>query len=266
MKTLIALTALTIAGSSLAQTISQGQMSVSQKSFKDRIGFWYYGEITKGNAAGENTAPDANFLNYVNGSYEISDNFNFNLTLRMNLTDEADENGKGDRFQEWDPRLGIDYNMDSFVNRIRTVVEAPTSRGSQDADKLGRLKLYAYMTGKQIDDYNTVGAILNYNKDFFQSPEPRQKTRQYYLTQYFTWTNTALSEKYRPKFELELLQNQMAGKSDLAFASSAGDERVLAGIDTDLLDINFYPYLYHDLSKVKAADQLGAGVQIFKAF
>ena len=267
MKKIIALTVLTIAGSALAQTTSTGEISVSQKSFKDRIGFWYYGELTKGTVATkEDETPDSNFLNYLNTSYEISDSFNFNLTLRMNLTDTADENGKGDRFEEWDPRFGIDYNMKSFVNRIRTVVEAPTSRGSQDADKIARLKLYAYMTGKKIDDYNTVGAVLNYNKDFFENPASRTETKTYYLTQYFTWTNTALSETYRPKFEVELLQVQTAGRSDLDFKSSPGDERVLAGIDTDLLTVNLYPYLYHDISRVKAADQLGAGVQIFKSF
>lgn len=266
MKKIIALTVLTLAGSAFAQTTSTEELSVSQKSFKDRVGFWYYGELTKGNAANDNTTPDANFLNYLNGSYEISDSLKANITLRMNLTDESDENGKGDRFQEWDPRLGIDYNREGLINRIRTVVEVPTSRGSQDADKIARLKLYAFATGKKIDDYNTVGAIVNYNKDFFQEPEARSKTSQYYITQYFTWTNTSLSEAYRPKFEVELIQRQTAGRSDLDFKSSAGEERVLAGIDTDLLDINFYPYLYHDISKVKAADQLGMGVQIFKAF
>lgn len=266
MKKIIALTALTLAGSVFAQTTSTGELSVSQKSFKDRVGFWYYGELTKKNAANDNIKPDADFLNYINTSYEISDSLKTNFTLRMNLTDANDENGKGDRFQELDPRLGIDYNRDGIINRWRAVVELPTSKGAQQADKIGRLKLYLFTTGKKIDDYNTVGFIGNYNKDFFQDPAARNKTSQYYLTQYFTWTNTSVSEIYRPKVELELLQTQIAGASDLDFEASKGDERLLAGVDTDLLGVNFYPYLYHDISKVKAADQLGVGMQIFKDF
>lgn len=267
MKKIIALTALALVGSAFAETKSTGEISVSDKSFKDRIGFWYWSDTYKGTVAPkEDETPDSNSLNYVNTSYEITDSFNFNFTLRMNLTDQNDENGKGDRFEELDPRLGIDFNNKSFVNRIRTVVEVPTSRGSQDADKIARLKLYAYMTGKKIDDYNTVGAVINYNKDFFEDPASRSKTKTYYLTQYFTWTNTALSERFKPKFELELLQVQTAGRSDLDFKSSPGDERVLAGIDTSILTVDVYPYLYHDISRVKAADQLGAGIQLFKAF
>ena len=264
MKTLFALTALVIAGSSLAQSTSQTELSVSQKPFSERIGFWYYGEMTKGNLAGDNTEPDADFLNYLNGSFDISESLRFNLTLRGNFTDNLSDDTK--RFTHWDPRFGIDYNREGLMNRFRTVIEAPTSEASQDDDKIARLKLYTYFTGKQIDDYNVVGFIFNYNKDFFENPEPRSETSQYYLTEYFTWTNSRFSETYRFKVDLELYQEQKAGESDLSFGSDKSSERVLVGMDTDLLDINFYPYLYHTFDQVAALDTLGAGVQIFKAF
>ena len=81
-----------------------------------------------------------------------------------------------------------------------------------------------------------------------------------------SWSTSALSEKYKLRVDLETATAHMDGKGDLDFMVANGSERILAGVNFDVGSVNLYPFVYNDPSLVKAADKLGAGVQIFKAF
>lgn len=275
---------LTVAGSVFAQATTkskaitakktavkktEGSLLVSQKSILDRISLSYYGEITKGDITEEaDHSPDFELYNSIGVAYEITEAMRFDLSLRWVNSDAFDaETGKTATYTSLDPRLSVSYRTNAFVNKYKVLVEAPTTDASQDEDKITRLRLYAYMTGKQIDDFNTVGSVVFFERDFYSSdPTPGEDdTRNYRLYQGFNWVNTALSENYRPKLELELIQTNPEDKDPLHIEFNAAT-RLLAGVDMTILGASVFPYLIHSPSKPKAADQLGAGMQFYKAF
>jgi hypothetical protein len=273
MKKIIALATLVAAGSSLAATTSSTKVSVSDMSFSERVGVWYWGEtgVKKLNRKNGDEVQKADSLNYVNASFKVTDKITTNLTLRMNLSDanDADEMGVADKYEELDTRIGMDYKLfdtGMFSSKVRGVFELPTSQSSINKEKITRAKAYMYLTTK-FDDYNKLTAIVNYNKDFYnKAQKANAETSKYYMTQYFSYTNTALSEKIVPRIDIEMLQSHMAGGADNQLAASSGDERILIGTDIDVAGTSVYPFVSHDPSRVKAANQAGMGVQIFKAF
>ena len=86
MKKLIAFTTLLVATSTFAQsTNSKTKIKTKDKTFTERIGFWYYGELDRNRISNDkNVTGDKklDFLNYLNTSYELDSKSRINLTLR----------------------------------------------------------------------------------------------------------------------------------------------------------------------------------------
>lgn len=273
MKKIIALTTLVVAGSALAAGTTSTQVDVSKMAIKDRIGMWYWGESTvaKRTRSNGDVVQAVDFVNYLNTSFKVNNDITANLTLRGNFSDNNTEKqmGEGDNFSQWDTRLGADYTV--FNNgtnkvRLRGVFELPTSQSSIDNDKITRAKAYVILNTK-FDDHNKLVSLVNYNKDFYQDAQDSvDSTSKYYMTQWFSYTNTALSEKIVPKVELELVQRHMGGAADNYLTASSDEERLLVGAEFDVAGVSVYPFLSHDPSRVKALDQTGLGAQLFKSF
>lgn len=269
MKKIIALTAITLVGSALAQTTTEGELSTSQKSFSERLGVDYYGELTKQDITEEeNSAPDTDLYNSLGLSYEVAENITSKLEVRWTNADNENDEGERQTFNMIDPRLRVDFKRaNAFVNKIRLLAQLPATEDSRDADLITGFRAYAFMTGKKIDDYNTINAVSFFEKAFYEDdPTPgADETRNFRLYQGINWVNTALSEKYRPKVEVEFLPINPENKA-VTHLEWSGSERLLAGIDTEIYDVSVFPYLIHKLNSVKAVDQLGAGMQIYKSF
>ena len=277
MKKLIAFTTLLVATSTFAQsTNSKTKIKTKDKTFTERIGFWYYGELDRNRISNDkNVTGDKklDFLNYLNTSYELDSKSRINLTLRMNVTDRQAPNGAGDRYEELDPRLGVDrLLMDNGTSslRVRAVFELPMSRYSnytQGDRRITRFKPSATFSTK-IDDYNRLMVFAGFNKTYYHEASASvEGTSRHYVTSWISYSNSALSEKYQLRIDAETLMRHQGGTQDLNMKASSGEERILAGVSMNIPGgVNLFPYLQHDPSLVKAANMLGGGVQIFKAF
>jgi hypothetical protein len=276
MKRIIALTALIAAtGSFAATTTSTTKVETSDKSIKERIGVWYFGEIyTARLSDSDNVKGDkkTDFINYINVSYELSSKTKANLTLRNNITDRQASNGSGDRYEELDPRVSIASTLmknDKSSLSVRMTAELPMSRYSnyKHGDKrITRLKpSMTYST--KIDDYNSLILFGGFIKTMYnESSKSVDSTSRHYLTSWISYTNSSLSEKYKFRIDFEGLMRHQAGTADTNVAASAGEERILTGVNFDIAGIDIFAYAQHDPSIIKAANMLGGGVQIFKSF
>lgn len=276
MKKIIALTALIAAtGSFAATTTSTTKVETSNKSIKERIGVWYYGEIDTDRVSdSDNVKGDkkTDFVNYLNISYELSSKTKANLTLRNNITDRQASNGSGDRYEELDPRVSVGTTLmknDKSSLSAKMTAEIPMSRYSnyKHGDKrITRLKpSMTYST--KIDNYNSLMVFGGFNKTMYnKSNNSVDSTSRHYVTSWISYTNSFLSEKYKFRVDLEGVMRHQAGTADTNIASSAGEERIVSGVNFDLAGIDIFAYAQHDPSIIKAANMLGAGVQIFKSF
>ena len=270
MKAIIGLSILLAASAVIASATTTKKVKISDKSFKERVGIWYYGEIDR-NAFTKAPELDNNndFLNYLNISYEINSKAKFNLTLRNNLTDRNAENGEGDRYEEYDPRIGAEYvlmkNSKSKL-KVKLVFEVPMSRYSFDDERITRLKpSITYTT--QIDDNNKILLFAGFNKTYYkESAKPIDETSRHYVTSWISYTNSTFSEKYRFRVDIDGLMRHQEGQGDFGLKASSTEERIIAGVNFELAGLDLFPYLQHDPSGLQALNTLGAGVQIFKAF
>ncbi|MFT6633450.1 MAG: hypothetical protein ACJAS4_003420 [Bacteriovoracaceae bacterium] len=276
MKRIIALTALIAAtGSFAATTTSTTKVETSDKSLKERIGVWYYGEIDTDRVSDSDSIKGdkkTDFVNYLNISYELSSKTKANLTLRNNITDRQASNGSGDRYEELDPRVSIGTTLmknDKSSLSAKMTAELPMSRYSnyKHGDKrITRLKpSMTYST--KIDDFNSLMVFGGFNKTMYnESSKSVDSTSRHYLTSWISYTNSSLSEKYKFRIDLEGVMRHQAGTADTNVAASAGEERIISGVNFDIAGIDIFAYAQHDPSIIKAANMLGAGVQIFKSF
>lgn len=274
MKKIIALTTLLAASGSFAASTNTTTTEV--KSIKDRISTWYYGEIDTDRVSNNDDEglgqQGTDFLNYLNIGYEINSSNVFNLTLRMNATDKISGNGEGDRYEELDPRVAVKttiFKNEKSSLKWNTMFELPASRYSNyehGDERITRFKpSMTYST--KIDDYNSLILFGGFNKTFYKrNTASVDETSRHYLTSWISYTNSALSEKYKLKIDFEGLMRHNAGKDDLNVTASSGEERILAGVNTEIAGTDLFFYAQHDPSLVKAADKVGAGVQIFKVF
>lgn len=272
MKKLITLATLLATSTTMAST-STTSIESNEKSFTDKISMWYYGEIdTDRFSKSEDEALSKNgtdFLNYLNIGYEISSTVKFDLTLRNNITDKIAGNGDGDRYEELDPRVAISKTIFKDAKsslKAKAMFELPMSRYSIDDERITRFKPSITYTNK-INDYNSILLFGGFNKTYYeQNSDSVNETSRHYLTSWISYTNSTLSEAYKLRVDFEGLMRHNAGTNDLNVAASAGEERLLAGINTEIASVDVYGYIQHDPSVVKAADKMGLGVQIFKAF
>jgi hypothetical protein len=276
MKRIIALTALIAAtGSFAATTTSTTKVETSDKSLKERIGVWYYGEIDTDRVSDSDSIKGdkkTDFVNYLNISYELSSKTKANLTLRNNITDRQASNGSGDRYEELDPRVSIGTTLmknDKSSLSAKMTAELPMSRYTnyKHGDKrITRLKpSMTYST--KIDDFNSLMVFGGFNKTMYnESSKSVDSTSRHYLTSWISYTNSSLSEKYKFRIDLEGVMRHQAGTADTNVAASAGEERIISGVNFDIAGIDIFAYAQHDPSIIKAANMLGAGVQIFKSF
>jgi hypothetical protein len=276
MRKIIALTTLIAAtGTFAATTTSTTKVETSKKTLKERIGVWYYGEISTARVSDDkNVQGDkkTDFVNYLNISYEISSKTKANLTLRNNITDRQASNGSGDRYEELDPRISVGTKLmktDTSSLSIKMTAELPMSRYSnyEHGDKrITRLKPSMTYT-KKINDYNNLIVFGGFNKTMYnKSSRSVDATSRHYLTSWFSLTNTNLSEKYKLRIDLEGVMRHQGGTADNNVKASSGEEGVLAGVNFDIAGVDIFTYAKHDPSLVKASNVLGAGVQIFKSF
>lgn len=276
MKKFIALTTLIAASGTFAATsTSTTKVETSKKTLKERIGVWYYGEIYTARVDDDqNVKGDkkTDFVNYLNVSYEIDSKSKANLTLRNNITDRQAANGSGDRYEELDPRIAVDrvlMKTDKSSLKAKLMFEVPMSRYSNYAKGDKRITRFkpSMTFSTKIDDRNNLMIFGGFNKTYYHEARGSvESTSRHYVTSWISYTNTSLSEKYKLRLDLEGVMRHQGGTSDLNIASSAGEERIVAGVNFDLAGLDLYPYLSHDPSIVKATNTLGAGVQIFKSF
>jgi hypothetical protein len=269
MKKIIALTTLVAATSALAASTTATKIDVSSMSLKERISFSYYGEMDKDNLDKSKDPKQATaFYNSFTMKYKMTEDITASINPRFEVTDR----NTSDYIDEGDVRVGIKKaniytSANGMVSTSVTVkLELPTSKGSEDSDKLTRVKLYVG-TNVKIDDYNNFYFLPYYNKSInTQSAESVGETAKYNISSWSSYTNSSFSEKALLRLDIETSISHMSGYTDNNLKSDKGDERILAGVDFDMAGTSVYPYLQHNTSGVKAADMLGAGVQVSASF
>ena len=251
-------------------TTSTKKIDVSQQSFSERVGGYYYTVLSKDVLSGENTnVPGSSWLNYLNASYKLTNETKVAVTMRFEIIDSNHENGRGDRFSELDPRLGISTKLFSkgiFSVNAYMVVELPTSRESQDDERIMRLKPAIDMATK-IDDYNSLMTYIGYNKTIYsEANNGVDETSRHYLEPWIVYTNKYLSEKFVFKAEYSSTLDHVAGTADSTLRKEDSGEELALGVEFDALGFALNPYIAHNPSALKAVNTLGAGIQAFKAF
>ena len=273
MKKLIAVATMIAATGAMSQsTTTTTDIDVSSQSLSERLSLSYYGEIdtdTLTTSAQTKGQRQTEFLNYLYVSYKLSSTSVLSTTFRMYLTDANKGIGQGDRYEELDQRITWSKVLSKTASTkfsFKQTIELPTTDASRKKNKIMRFKPSVGVSHK-IDDLNSIVAAVGFNRDIYQkAPETIAKTSRYYISSWFSYRNTKLSEKYKFRTDIELTTDQTAARSDLNFTAREDGERLLAGVDMDILGVDVYAYTQHDPSRVVAADQLGAGVQLFKAF
>ena len=266
MKKLLTLTALFAAVSGIsAETTSTKKIDVKNQSFMERVGGYYYTVLSKGLLSSEDQSePDSAWLNYLNASYKLSKDTSISTTLRFEVVDS----NSGDRFNELDQRVAISskiYNEGMFSAKAYMTVELPTSRNSQDDDRIMRLKPAVALTTK-FDDYNTLMTYGGFNKTMYNSANNSiADTERHYYSTWIVFTNKYISEKYVLKAEYSSTLSHVAGTSDLTIRKDENDELNL-GVEFNIAGFDINPYIVHGPSGLKASNTLGGGVQVFKPF
>ncbi|MDP7320041.1 MAG: hypothetical protein QF441_05500 [Bacteriovoracaceae bacterium] len=280
MKRILGLMALTVMTSALGATstttsTSKTTLTQKSKSFTEKFSFWYFTELYSMKLTTDDNVPGdkkTDWVNYLNTSYEIDSLSSFNLTLRANITDRQADRGQGDRYQELDPRISYKRVLHKTATsslRLSLTFEIPMSRYSDYKHGDQRITRFkpSLSYSKKIDDYNTILLFAGFNKTYYkQSRTSIENNSRHYITSWFSYVNSALSEKYKLRFDAEGVMRHNGGTSDLNIASSSGEERLLAGVNFDIAGLDMFPYIQHDPSIVKATNNLGGGIQVFKAF
>lgn len=273
MKKMMALTTFTLAAcmahTALGQTTSTTKVDVSKQSFKERIGGYYWGAVSKGVLSKEEKdETDSSFLNYLNASYKLGNDTKISTTFRFQLKDSLDENGKGDRFRELDQRIAVGttfFSNGKYTAKAALTIELPISRASKASGKTMRVRPSASLSAK-IDNVNTLTAWTGFYKDIYpKANKSIDETTRYMIVNVLTYNNTYLSEKYSFKAEYIQTLSHNPGYADSALKKDHDDTLDL-GLEMDVLGFSINPYIQHKLSEMRALNNVGGGVQIFKAF
>ena len=268
MKKLIALTTLVAAGSSMANT-TETKIDVKDMSIADRISYSYFMEFDKDRLNEDKvSSPDAEIYQSFTMKYKLTNDLTASINPRFSMTDD----NPADNFQEHDVRVGIKKsNLFAMANGAITgsatlKLELPTSKGSQDSDKITKIKAYLGVNAK-IDNYNNLFVMPYLNKSInSQASDSVAEYSRHNISTYISYSNSALSETAKFRSDVELSHSHIAGNADNSLMADAGDERILAGVDFDVKGTSVYPYVSHDPSTVKAANNLGAGIQVDASF
>ena len=275
MKRIIALMSLVTVASAFGQSTSQTSLKTKKKSFLDKINTSYYGELQSARLTQDQTVDistnGSTLYNSLIINYDHNSKTRFTTTIRHEVTD-TNRGAKADKFVEADPRFALRRQLlsnDRVTLFGGIMLEAPVSRYSNyetGDERIVRGRLTTLMIAK-INDFNQFifwGALQktaykfnteNYNDDPVDI-----------IYTWMSWSTTAFSEQIKFRVDVETATAHMAGKSDIEFKAADGSERILAGLNFDVKDVNLYPYVFNNPALVKAYNQLGAGLQIFKAF
>lgn len=264
MKRILALTTLLAAGSSFGQTASTIEVDVSKMSFKDRSSVAYFGAISKSKV--DSDGNDVSLDNYILLNYKLTNKLTFNFTPIFSFSE-----GAKDGFIEADPRVMLMY--DTFKSTDgnlsishRGFLDVPSSKSSQDSDKITKMRLYN-ITNYKIDDINSLSMWNMFNKTFnTESEESVGETSRHVIYNYISYSNKYLSEKHALRIDYNSDLEHIAGNADTSFKN--GEESILFGVDTTLAGVSIYPYakMLIGAGSVVASDQTGIGMEIYKAF
>jgi len=253
-----------------ATTTSSTQVDISKKSFKDRLTGYYFGEIASDTlSTEEGDAADNAFANYFNIGYKISNDTKISTTTIFKIVDSNDENGKGDRFVESDQRVALGstiFKKDKTTLKAGLRMDLPTSRGSQDKDKIIRIRPNASV-GYKFDDYNNIEYWTGFYKDIYQQAESSvDETSRHFLLNEITYYNTYLSENYAFKLVYDGYLEHVPGTADNNIRKDDTTEAIYVGIETEVAGMTLNPYLAHNPSAMRATNKLGGGISLFKSF
>ncbi len=253
------------AASSIAASTTTSQTNLEQKnnSLIEKIDIAYFGEFLQPKVDTEEA--NADFYNLAIIDYKLDNGAKLVLQPRFSLVDSAQ-----DRFVEYDLRAGIKKSFtltDKLSLFSQARVQLPTSKGSQADDTLIMGVRTTQLLTAKIDDFNSLTAGGTITKTLrTKANSTVDEYSRHNLLPYISYVNSAMSEKFALRVDLEGYLAHMAGKSDLHFKNVIGGERIIIGPDMNIAGTSIYPYLQHDPSGVKAIDQAGAGVQIYRKF
>lgn len=234
------------------------------KTFADHLNFWIFTQPAKARILPKkaDNKPDFSALNLIFLHYQNGDKWRFGTQFQFTLNDS-----NVDRFREGDFRVYVDrFFKNTIFGRLRVALRLPTNEAAQEANRLVQLNIWAFINPIKLNDYNTISGIFGlFNKQFFTEEQDGDQS-EYSSWQYLRWTNTQLSDKYQFAMEFNFGEAHIAGGHLLSVKKNDPLGSMLAGVVFDAAGINWYPYLTHNFGTVKALDQVGAGVQIFKAF
>lgn len=263
MKKTILLAAALVAGSAFAETKSTTTIDTSKKSIADRIGVAYYGVLDKANF--RNEGPNTELYNMILGDYELDGGAKLQLQPIFSLVDSTQ-----DRFAEADVRIGIKKKFaitDDISYSINPRYFIPTSRGSQEDDKLiGTVRINNTL-GIKIDDVNGLLLDAAFQKTInSEATASVDETSRYMIRTYASYTNTKLSEKTPIRIDYAGRFAQMAGKSDLALEPLHTIDTIYAGVNPTVSGTSIYPNVYHKLSNNLQPANLGIALEMYRKF
>jgi hypothetical protein len=252
-------------------TTSTTSLKNKRKSFRKKVRINYWSSLDK-TAVSENTISGNNSSYYqqFDFQYHFSDKVRLSFVPRFSINDsEPTDSGRNDRVSEYDPRVTLVtriFNTDNIGVSLFTGVELPMSKSSQDAEKIGKLR-GAVLANFKIDDKNSLLTWIGYNRNLYSSATGSvDETSRFDITEWFSYTNTSLSERYALRLDFSGGLDHIAGSNDLAIRREQSSSVFQAGINTVLGSWDIFGYVAHYPAKTKAIDTLGAGIQFFKSF
>mgnify|MGYP000350852808 CR=1 FL=1 len=142
----------------------------------------------------------------------------------------------------------------------------PTTAATTEAAELITQVRFTNSKSFEVDSFNNISALVQLRRNINKASVTSQS--EYSLLPGLTFTNTALSEKYKLRLDWEGYLSQNEGKSLNNITTVNGADRLVAGVDmSGIMGINsIFPYVEHVTSEVKGTEKLGIGAQIYKSF
>lgn len=266
MKKIIALAALVVVGSAHSQTTSNTTVKQKKLKFMDKVSTNWFGEAQEVVVGDSSKTKDVAFYNSIGLNYQYNKRVTFGINPRFELNDAP--GGTDDKFSELDLRLRMTGNLIS--KDVFTAVDyiLPTTQATIDSDTTdGEIRFYNQKS-YSFDDVNNLVYGLSFRKGLVKNTAGPHV--EYKALPYLSFTNKKFSEKYviRVDYEGYLVHNAGKSLNNITQHSSATAQRFVVGtsIDNVMGITNIYPYISHYPALAKAADQLGAGIQMFQAF
>lgn len=276
MKKLIALSSALLASSGVLAAVTNGTAlseakveSSAWEDFKERSSLTYFSEFNDGSV--RETVNQNYYYQLVSGRYKLNDTWTARADMRFQTSE-----GVKDKYQELDPRLGIQgvsYASGNFSVFTLLRLEMAATTASKDVNKLARPRIYnalsysagahSFSTGLEISKW-----LYEQGKENAASDSDITQMNGFIdVTYRYTVNDTAAFQTY----------------TELGYASRfgkpAGDvirnwERHLVGMDLNFSKyvkgivsrLTFYPHLDYRPGDDREAGDLGVGAWISAAF